>query len=354
MSGSPARRPDVEDLVTAYRGDLIAAGMYAGHPVTSVARMFFTRVGAEGWARLSLAAQCALPLKDRRVVGWLVVSGRLRPSADYLVACRPYLGEVAAHHHRAFHERFAATSAELGFDRIVTRLQWSALVKVTALAGLGPEQATKAVIDNGREALVAAISRHRPDSHGPKALSAALFGAQTTLFHLGVLDAAPRKTNRDRSAERAAEWASVPSRLATTLTGYIAQVRLSLRASTMVRVEGVLREFACWLAANAPEVASVADLRRRHIEAYKLHLAARPSARGGGTLTKTSLAEHLGGCAPASSASSSGTVTTSRPRCSSSTATCRCATPHCPVSSTTARSPSCSRPPAPTPTRSCA
>ena len=49
----------------------------------------------------------------------------------------------------------------------------------------------------------------------------------------------------------------------------------------------------CWLAANAPEVACVADLRRRHIEAYKLHLAGRPSARGG-RLSKISLAEHLG------------------------------------------------------------
>jgi hypothetical protein len=156
MSGSPARRPDVEDLVAAYRADLVAAGMFAGHPVTSVARMFFTRVGADGWARLPLAAQCALPLKDRRVVGWLIVTGRLVPSPDYLVACRPYLGEVAAHHHRAFHERFSTTSAELGFNRIVTRLQWSALVKVTALAGLTPEQATKAVIDEGREGLVAA------------------------------------------------------------------------------------------------------------------------------------------------------------------------------------------------------
>ena len=51
MSGSPARRPAVEDLVDAYRHDLQAAGMFAGHPVTSVARMFFTRVGPEGWAR---------------------------------------------------------------------------------------------------------------------------------------------------------------------------------------------------------------------------------------------------------------------------------------------------------------
>ncbi len=294
MSGSPARRPDVEDLVDAYRADLTGAGMFAGHPVTSVARMFFIRVGPGGWAQLPLAAQCALPLKDRRVVGWLIVTGRLRPSADYLAACRPYLGEVAARHHRQFHERFTATSAELGFEATVTRLQWSALAKVTALAGLAPGQVTQAAIDEGREALAAAIGRHRPGSHGVKALSAALFGAQTTLFHLGLLDAAPSKTNRGRSAERAAAWASVAQPLASTLMGYIAQVRLSLRASTMVRVEGVLREFACWLAASAPEITCVADLRRRHIEAYKLHLAARPSARGG-TLTKTSLAEHLGG-----------------------------------------------------------
>src|SRR5688500_10504763 len=119
MSTSAPRRPDVEDLVAMYRADLVAAGMFAGHPVTSVARMFFTRVGADGWARLPLAAQCSLPLKDRRVVGWLIVTGRLRPSPDYLVACRPYLGEVAAHHHRTFHARFSATSAELGFDRTV-------------------------------------------------------------------------------------------------------------------------------------------------------------------------------------------------------------------------------------------
>ena len=292
MSGSPVRCADVEELVAAYRADLAAAGMFAAHPVTSVARTFLTRVGVEGWARLPLAQQCALPLKDRRVVGWLIVTGRVRPSPDYLVACRPYLGEVAAHH-QTFHARFSARSTELGFDRVVTRLQWSALVKVAALAGLTPERLTQPVIDAQRKALTEAITRHRPGSHGAKALSAALFGAQTTLFHLGVLDTAPRKTNPDRSAERAAQWAAVPPRLAATLSGYIAQTRLSLRASTMVRVEGVLREFAGWLAANAPQVVCVADLRRTHIEAYKLHLSIRPSARGG-RLSKTSLAEHLG------------------------------------------------------------
>ena len=113
MSGSSARHAEVETLVAAYRADLVAAGMFAEHPVTSVARRFFTRVGVDGWTRLSLAEQCALPLKDRRVVGWLIVTGRVRPSPDYLVACRPYLGEVAAHHHQVFYERFRAMSAQL-------------------------------------------------------------------------------------------------------------------------------------------------------------------------------------------------------------------------------------------------
>jgi len=47
MTRSP-RRPDeaVEDLVAAYRADLLAAGMFAAHPVTSPARSFLTRVGA--------------------------------------------------------------------------------------------------------------------------------------------------------------------------------------------------------------------------------------------------------------------------------------------------------------------
>jgi integrase len=292
MSRSPWR-PDVEQLVAAYRADLQAAGMFAGHPVTSPARSFLTRVGVDGWPKLSLAEQCATSLAHRRVAGWLMVTGRLRPTPDYLVLGRPYLGEVAARHHQAFHERFRATAASLGFAPRVARLQWSAEVKVAVLAGVAPDQLTEEIIDRGRASMIAAIRRHRPGGPGVAHLTGALFGAHTVLFHLGVLDAPPGKHPPNRQAARDAAWASVPSRLAATLLDYIAQTRLSLRPGTMVRVEGVLREFACWLTACAPEVTCVADLRRSHIEAYKLHLASRPSARGG-KLSKISLAEHLG------------------------------------------------------------
>ena len=156
--------------------------------------MFFTRVGADGWARLPLAEQCALPLKERRVVGWLIVTGRLRRAPITWWPAGPTWGKspliITGRSMRASLQ----TSTGLGFGATVTRLQWSALAKVTALAGLAPGQVTQAVIDKGRQALTAAIGRHHPGSHGPGALSAALFGLQTTLFHLGVLGAPPRKT----------------------------------------------------------------------------------------------------------------------------------------------------------------
>jgi len=60
MNGSPARREDVESLFADYRAGLVAAGMFAGHPVTSVARTFFARVGVQGWEEMPLAAQCAV------------------------------------------------------------------------------------------------------------------------------------------------------------------------------------------------------------------------------------------------------------------------------------------------------
>src|SRR5438128_5336006 len=292
MSRSP-RRPEVESLVAAYRADLIAAGMFAENPVTSPARSFLSRVGVNGWMALSLQEQCATSLQDRRVVGWLMVTGRCRPTPDYLVLGRPYLGEVAARHHRAFHEAFCATAAELGFDPLATRLQWSAVTKAAVLAGLAPDRLTKVVLDAGREQMITAISRHRPDSHGVRALTTALFGAEATLFQAGVTNTPPRKCHADKAAARAAEWAAVPTRLAATLQGYIEQMRLSLRPSTMAGLEGALREFASWVAREAPEVTSVADLRRIHLENYKLHLAARPSLRGS-RLSKTTLAEHIG------------------------------------------------------------
>ena len=96
MRALSARSAEIEAQVEAYRAALLAAGMYADHPVGSVARAWLKRVGVDGWACLDLAQQCATPLSERRLVSWLMVIGQLHPSPEYLIFGRPYLGEVAA------------------------------------------------------------------------------------------------------------------------------------------------------------------------------------------------------------------------------------------------------------------
>ena len=110
------RDPEVEALIGAYRAELVASGQFAGNPMISPARSFLLRVGGvEGFSRLSLAEQCSLSEHESRLVTWLIVTGRLRASAEYLVASRLRAGRVAAWVHRDFHERFMRTAAELGF-----------------------------------------------------------------------------------------------------------------------------------------------------------------------------------------------------------------------------------------------
>ena len=66
-----------------------------------------------------------------------------------------------------------------------------------------------------------------------------------------------------------------------------------MRPSSLRIAEHALRELAVFLVREAPEVTCVADLRRHHIEAYKLWLATRPRASGGGTLHRHTIRGHL-------------------------------------------------------------
>jgi integrase/recombinase XerD len=289
-----ARDPQVEALVAAYRADLEAAGQYSLKEVTSPARAFLLRIGVDGWEGLSLEQQLAVRGHDRRLVAWLIVTGRARPTAEYLIASKLRVGKVAMWVHGEFHMRFMKVAGELGFDPKSSELQWWGVAKVAALAGVPPGRLTKAQLDTGREQLIAATRRLHPDHPmRTRPVTTRLHGAEATLFHAGVIDTPPRKRHTDKSALRAQQWAAVPSRLRQTFQGYIEQMRLSLRPATMVRVEAVLREFASWLTVDVPEVAAVADLRRVHIERYKRHLAERP-ARRATTLSKIALAEQLG------------------------------------------------------------
>ncbi|MCA1572916.1 MAG: site-specific integrase [Chloroflexi bacterium] len=124
-------------------------------------------------------------------------------------------------------------------------------------------------------------------------VTAALFRAEATLYHLGLLQSPPTRRGVRALPTPAERWAHVSPGVATTLLAYLDQIAVSLRPSTVAHTETILREFASFVTAGRPAVTRVADLRRAHIEDYKLHLNQRPSITGK-KLSKRSIAHHLG------------------------------------------------------------
>ena len=288
-----ARVPEVEVLIAAYRADLIAAGHFAENEVTSPARAFLLRVGgAAGWSRLSVEEQWRVSeARESAVVMWMIAAGHVRPRPEFLVRGYQPIGKVSSWVHREFHERFMATAAGLGFSPKVAELQWWAVAKVATVAGVAPGRLTRAKFDTASWELIDAVERFGARS-ARITLSTRLYGAEATLYHAGVIDGPPRKRAPNQSDLRAREWSSVPPWLAATLQGYVEQMRVTLRPSSVPHVERTLREFALWIRDHAPEVTAVRDLRRAHIERYKRHVTQKPNARGG-RLSKRTLAGEL-------------------------------------------------------------
>lgn len=282
-----------EDLAEVYLQALETAGMYVGAPVVSVSRTFFERIGADGWEAMSLEEQCQLPAKYRRTVGWLIATSRVRVSPEYLVCVPAYLGGICKWVHPAEHQVFTAMAADLGFGGKSLVMQWSAIAKAAGIHGVRPDTLTAEQLLEARDRLLDAMTSSRDTHRAEHCLSRDFYQASATAFHVGWIERPLERRAWNRWAERQAIWDSVPKRLAGTLLGYIDQVGLSLRPSTVESIERALREFVIFLADDDPAVSCVGDIRRNHIEGFKLHLARKPSAKGG-ALNRHTIAQHLG------------------------------------------------------------
>jgi site-specific recombinase XerD len=279
-------------LVAEYLDDLARAGMQTDDSWRWGARAFCARFGdGQAWTALPLQDQLALNPKIERFAAWLIATRRLRPSAEYLVVRRPRIGAVIARQHPLFFATFQNTAVAIGFGPKSLQRQWAALALVCALQGIAPAELNQACFDDARAVLTSTAIRlgqgHR------KSLGTALFGLEATLFHAAVTDELPRRRTPDKAAERAAAWAAVPPLLAATMQRYLAQLALSLRPGTMRHPNLVLREFAQFVVSYDPAVTCVADVGRRHVEAYKAWLARRPAERGG-TLHRHTIRDRLG------------------------------------------------------------
>ena len=268
------------DLVASYENDLWDIGQRPDHKVAWGARWFCAHVGQpQDFTKLPVAEQLSVNTAVHRFVSWLIATGRLRPSADYLVARRPRLGISLAHHWPGYHALFMTTAATLGFSVTTAQAQWAVLGQICALQARAPEQLSHADLDAGRDALLGAADRYGRDAR--RHLSTATYGLEAIMFHAGVTDELPRKRGTSRGDVRAAAWERVTAVMRTTMQDYLAQVSTTLRPGRVKNIEATLREFAGFVLDTDPAAGCVADLGRRHVEAYKRWLAERPAARGG-------------------------------------------------------------------------
>ncbi len=92
-----------------------------------------------------------------------------------------------------------------------------------------------------------------------------------------------------------ADWDEIAERapqVAATMSAYLDQLAVSSRPRTVEAASRALRQFADHLTRSDPACVSVAAVERRHIESFKLALAARPGRRG--TVSTETIRNRLG------------------------------------------------------------
>ncbi|WP_300008667.1 tyrosine-type recombinase/integrase [Pseudonocardia sp.] len=268
-----------EDLVARFRTELIAGGGRAWRSTCQAAATFCRRIARSGgWQRMDLADQLAAAKAAHAApfVSWLIVTGRLPVSAAFVTGCGLQLGHAAARYQPAARLRFEQAAERLDTTHADTLLQWHALVMLTAAVGRIVTEVNTETFQTGRDLLLGGYrTRDRPASG--RALAAVLHRLQATLFHDKQVDTIARPAP---TPIRVAGWAGVATSYQDAAQRYVEQVALSLRPSTVTAIERDLRFFGRWLADHHPDIVTLAQLTRCHLEDYKSHLATAPSHSG--------------------------------------------------------------------------
>ena len=95
-----------------------------------------------------------------------------------------------------------------------------------------------------------------------------------------------------RPIPREFDWPTIAQTapvLAQTMLRYLDQIALSLRPTSVISADGILRRFAGYLTTNHPEIDALVDVERCHIEAFKRYLPTRPGKNGRPPLSDTTI-----------------------------------------------------------------
>jgi integrase len=252
---------------------------------TRAARSFLRRwPDGQTWAALPLTRRLAAGPSTRPFVTFLMVSRRLRPGYDYLVARKlsSFWRDLGGSVLQPDLDRFVAAARELGFsERMASGVASQVVARLLIETGRELDALTEADLADLAEAC---RQRERRTGRGWRHYRGALHTARQVLFHLGVLASpAPPAPTRLPFEERMAD---VPEPLRPAFVGYLQRKRATCRPKTVSSLATRLAHFGRFLAATDPELSSLAQLdRRRHIEPFLTSLVAATNSVTGAPIS---------------------------------------------------------------------
>ena len=207
-------------------------------------------------------------------LGLLVGKGR---GAHFTTWARLHPGDV---------ERALAAGRELGWrGQYLTRVAVNALALVCLTRRVSLDQITLADLD-----AVSALVDTSPliPTMTRRHLRAEHHGLRMICYQLGIIDVPPRHGNaRDVSLETRVDDIDQPE-IRRVVARYLHTIATTVRPKTVHGRAATLRIFAGWLAEAYPEVTSLRQLTRTHLEAFLIFDAGRVSrgrARHGHTIS---------------------------------------------------------------------
>lgn len=231
------------------------------------ARAFLTRwPDVQSWADLPLGTRLSAGSQTRSFLTFLMVSRRLRPGYDYLVArklssfWRDLIGSQLEDDLR----QFTLAANELGFsERMTSAMASQVVARLLIQTGRRLAELRKADFE---ELAQACQTREQVTGKGWWHYRMALGTTERILFHLGVLTTARPGGGRRPLDQR---MAGVTRPLAETLSAYLHRKGATCVPNTVSGLATRLAHFGRFVTDLDPGLTSLADLdRRRHIEPY--------------------------------------------------------------------------------------
>jgi hypothetical protein len=283
LASAPAVEPPTSQLA-AYAAYLARAG-HGNSAYEQAARSFVRRwPDPQAWAARPLSAKLQANSSTRPFIMFLMVTGRLRPGYDYLVArkltgFRRYLNGSPLQPDLS---RFDTAATELGFtEKVTTRTASQALARLLIQTGARLDELTDTDLD---DLTAACQARQQRTGAGWRHYHGAIHATRQVLFHLGVLDTPALPTSKQVPLEQ--RMAEVAEPLRGAFVAYLHRKSATCKTKTVSSLATRLAGFGQFLTQIDPELESLTQLdRRRHIEPFLTSLTGATNSVTGEPIT---------------------------------------------------------------------